>query len=570
MSTDPVKLFYDKFMNGLLPADGARIDKDDLVLTGKDGTSIIILKNSNTVYKELPIKVFEAMPNNTGLFKFVFPIDTTVSGDGTTYTTPSNSVYTFSSAAESHNESGRWTKFVSGGTIQIRPPDEYKAVEEVQVISNATTNAASLSDSSFMDDMKDNPFCNMLKIVYSVFRDMIIVVIFWILFISISCWVMVPSDYLYPTDTSTYPFVYYKSVGKYYDYLNPDEEDICKTKIDLDTNLSRKKQKELFDEFEKFKQDDRNKDKTEILKAIYPQLFDTQESSVNFFSRYLIQTCAKPELDATDHIRYVILILLFQNFVYCNRITSMIHSLFSTLSTDILGRLDTRILVVLFAFLLYGFFSSSGAVKNLVIELFKIKFKEETDIGSFISNQIVTILVYILAACMCIFIPLSSILAIVCLMVTTYTLAKNVLAPFNTTIWVFSLVTILFSIGSYLSISLMLGGVMNPKELVSFNNASTLSLFIFIFSLVGVGLPLLFAIGYSGRLSLKLFVSFFSFTKIDVVVQRMIKSIPSLVMIALLLLFLHVNKILGKTYSVITFTIIFLIGAYVWLTKSKK
>lgn len=562
MSTETVYLYYDDFMVGLLPKDGDIINKDNLVLNGTDGTSIIIEKNNNTVYKELPRKGFEATPDKSCLFKFIFPVDTVVNKDASVFTTPSNSVYTFTDSKNSHNQTGEFIKMVYSGTIQIKPPDQPGGAKQTeQLINNAVINAASLSDNSFLEDMKDNPFYNIFMIVFHVMRDMLVVLIYWIIFISISCWVMVPSEYLYPTDVSLYPFTFYNQSKKSYDYLTPEEDNICKTKTDSDNNRSLQRQKELFDEYRKFELKDT--DKKDILNAIYPDLLVKEESSLNGFSKELLRTCGKAELDVTDHIRYVIIILLFQNFIYCNRITSMIHSTFSAVSTNILGKLDTRILVVLFAGLLYTFFISSGAIKDKVIDMFKITFKKETDMNDVISNQFVYLFVYILAACMSVFIPLCSILSIACLVATTYILFKNIIAPFNPTIWIFSLVTIIFSFGSYLSLSLMLGGVINPKELITFNDASSLSLIIFIFSLVGVGLPLLSAIGYAGYTTINLFVSFFSFLKMSSVFDRIKKSIPSLVMIALLLLVLHVKETLGNTYSFITMTIILLVGIYV-------
>jgi hypothetical protein len=563
MSTEKVNLYYDTFMVGLLPKNESRINKDKLVLKGTDGTSIIVEKNPNTVYKEVPRKVFEAVPDKSCLFKFIFPPDTVVNKDASVFTTPSNSVYTFTNGYNAHNQEGEFTKMVYDGTIQIKPPDKTNEgiKQTTEIINNAVINAASISENSFLDDMKDNPFYNIFLIMFNVMRDMIVVLMYWIIFISISCWVMVPSDYLYPTDVTLYPFTFYKTVGKYYDYLTPEEDDICKTKIDIDNNRSREIQKKLFDEYKKFESE--HTEKKDILNAIYPELLKKEEGSLNMFSNLLIRTCGNPELDITAQIRYVIVILLFQNFIYCNRIMSIIHSTVSAISTNILAKLDNRLLVILFAGLLYSFFVSSSEIKDKVIKMFKITFKEETDMNSIISNQFTNFFVYILAACMSIFIPLCSILSVACLVATTYILFKNIIAPFNSTIWIFSLVTVLFSIGSYLSLGLMIGGVMDPKELITFNDASSLSLIVFIFSLVGVGLPLLSAIVYSGYISIKIFVSFFSFLKMDLVFNRIKKSIPSLVIVALLFLILHVKEILGNTYTFITLTIIILVGIYV-------
>jgi len=566
--TEPVKLYYANFMSGLLPKDGDRIDKNDLVLNGTDGTAIIIKQSGNTVYKEVPIKVFEAIPENSTLYKFIFPADTISTVNGSIYTTPSNSVYTFNAGYTAHKDRDNWIVLVSSGTIQIKPPDTYgPAIKETtEFISNAATNAASLSDPYFVS-MKENPFYNMGLLIYLVFRDMLVVMIFWMLFISISCWIEVRSNYLYPTDPTTYPFIFYKSVsdgGKYYDYLTPDDEEICKKKTDSAVTNYRKKQTDLFKEIDDFQI--KHKDESDILKSIYPQFQNREAESINTFSGSLTSTCSDPELDTAKQLRYVMTMLLLQNYLYCNQITSMIHGFVHDVK-EMLGELDKRLLVVLFSGLLYGFFSSSSVLKDNVIQTFQIKFMEEIDMNSMITNQVILFLVYILAACMCIFTPMFSVLAITCLAATTYVLVKNILIPFNNTIWIFSLATIILSLGSYLSFSLMLGGVINPKDMVSFNDASSTSLFIFIFSLVGVGLPIFSALGYAGHLSLKLFISFFSFLKMPAVQERMKDSIPSLVMVALLLLLIHVNELLGMTYSFITATIIFLIGVYIWLTK---
>jgi hypothetical protein len=333
--------------------------------------------------------------------------------------------------------------------------------------------------------------------------------------------------------------------------------------------ISRRKQKEWFEELKEFETNPANADNKDILKTIYPSILEHVESGVQFFSQLLMRTCAKIDIDSTDHIRYVIVVMLLQNLLYCNQITSIIHSVCSSIK-GVLSPLDTRLLAVLFAGVLYGFFKSSGAARDKVIKMFKIKFKKETDMDAVISNQVVLFFVNILAACMIIFVPLCSILSVACLFSSTYVLGKNIIAPYNKTIWIFCLLTILLSMGTYVSLSLMVGGVMNPKDLISFNKASAFSLFIMLFSVVGVGLPLCSAIGYAGYTSVKIFMSFLSFLKMDIVYQRILKSIPSLVMIALFLLSMHVRKVLGQTYFFITLSIIGLIGAYVWVTKSGK
>jgi beta-lactam-binding protein with PASTA domain len=60
--------------------------------------------------------------------------------------------------------------------------------------------------------------------------DMIPIFIFWFLFISISCWVVIESEYLYPSTLSMFPYVFYKQGEDTFNPVksdSPDTEALC-------------------------------------------------------------------------------------------------------------------------------------------------------------------------------------------------------------------------------------------------------------------------------------------------------------------------------------------------------
>jgi hypothetical protein len=574
--TDKVTLDYDSVFMGMytpketpVPETGINI-LEDVTLNAIDGTIITIVGSGTTVYKDVPTTVFEANVTGTQLFIFDFPKGTVYYGDRKEYITPKKGEYIFSDENGHHTSNDVIRKMVSKGTIQIRRPVEVSDAP-AEVIANISNAAASVADTNILDYMKDNPFFNVAMIVYKVIRDMVVVIIFWALLISISCWVMVKSEYIYPVDPTKFPFVFYEKekdrfVASYYDYLTPDDEKLCKKKLPGQNDTQLEEQKSFFAEIDRYVGGD-NKIKL-ILRSIYPAIIDHKLEGLNMFSGLLMNLCRKEEeIETAEYIRYIIQLLMFQNFLYCNMVTGTIHGFVSGLS-EVFSGLDGRVLVVLFAGVLYSFFSSSSALREGVIEAFAIEFKEAKTISDIISNEFLLLAVNILACCSCIFIPLCGILTVTCLMATAFVLCKNILSPFNTPIWIFCLLTMIFSLGSYLSLTLMAGGVLDPTAMVSFNDASTVTLFIFLFSIVGVGLPIATAIGYAGLISLKVFMSFFNFTGITEVYQRMIRSIPSLVMIALIFLVMHTQAMLGNIYAFMTVVIIFLVGLYILLSKT--
>jgi hypothetical protein len=575
MSTEPVQLFLDTFMVGLLPKDGERITKD-IILSGTDGTSITVKANSSTVYKELPRKVFESISSTAVLFKFQFPIGTRTSPDSTTFTTPDKSVYMFSSGDGLQKFNDAYEKVVTEGTIKITPPEENAAGNITSKIGSTFVNneviqESSLGDSKF-DDMKDNPFYNIALILYNVFMDMIIVVIFWMLFLSISCWLKIPSKYLYPTDISKYPFIYYADKGDdFYEFSKTDKNSICKLLETHTLAAMRTKQKDWFSELKDF---EKETDKSEIMKVIYPELLQCEPKDVNLFSEILIDTCdTSNDLNTFGCLMYIIKLIVFQNFVYCSSVTSIVHSFFAAISNDILGSpkiMDSMIpmanipvISVLFAVFLYGLFLSSDALNKEVIKLFNIKFPEETNTQNILLNKFLNLLVYFLTCCMIIFVPLFGLLLTTCLGVTSFILVKNLFsppmsAPYNFAFWIFSFMLIISALNTYSSLILVLTGVAPVSTLT--HGLGVFSGITLILSLFSIGIPIASALGYAGYISTKIVSSFFKLMNLSSVSKMMSNTVASLIIMSLILLIMRVGDRLGETYSFITIIIIILLG----------
>ena len=478
MSNQPVQLFIDDtFIIGPPLKDG-EVFKGDVVLKSSDGTVITIKQNGSTVYRSAT-KTFESTPDNKIIATFVFPINTVSNDTNTMFTTPDQSVYNFSDGSEMDIHQGIITKRMLKGTVNIKPPvnkaAEAKANQNKQKDSAVFINNAVKKESSSWtkrsSGKSSNPFINVGKVVFKLLMDMIVVCIFWILFVSISCWLMVPSEYIYPTDIKKYPFIFYKPDGTYYNITTPDleEEAICKKKDTNDTAEGRKIQNEFFEKIKGL-----DKVIKDMLTIIYPKLVDMDEDGVNFFSSQLTKTCEKESLNILDYVRYVIVTLVFQNFLYCNVVTSKVHSMFSYLSTKILVNFNKKVLIVLFAFLLYTLYMGSDGMANKVTKVLRIKMKKGKDMNSQVTNQLIRLVIYIISCCLTIVVPLCIVLVLTSLMVTSFTLFKNIISPYNNVIWVFSIITMLFSLGTYLSFSLMLSGLVKPKDLFNFKKPQKL------------------------------------------------------------------------------------------------
>jgi len=565
-SENPSQLYVDdKFIFGPKPKDG-EIFKGDVTLKADDGTTLTVKQTGDTVYRE-DKKMFESTKGTKIAYIIEFPKDTKSNSTNTSFTTPKNGIWTFSDSSNiSTDNKGNLSKRVTTGTVNIIPSTGIsKQTETAKVATTFVDNATKTESSSWTEsktgNLNENPLLTIGLIVYDLLMDMMIVVIFWILFVSISCWLMVPAEHLYPTDVSKFPFVYYKTEGRYYDMLTHDteNEDICKKK---DTKLNSEevaKQKSLFNIIDSLKDVVK-----EMLSIIYPAIVSHEEKDVNILSVYLTQSCVKDynSIGIAESLQYLLMTLVFQNFLYCNKVTQNIHSIFSYISVKILPYLGKTLPVVLFAAILYVLFMGSGEMSNKVIDILKIKLKEGDDLETHLTNSLIRLLIYSISCTLTLVMPLCSILILVSWMVTTFTLGKNIFGAFNKSLFWFSLATLLFSLGSYSTIILLASNTVNPKDMFNFNEGGTFAIMTMIFSAFGILLPVLSGLFYGLYLAFKLLTSFFQFLRFNTVLEKLQSTIVSLILVALVLLIKHVKSRLGDTYMIITIIISVLIGGY--------
>lgn len=577
MSSDPVQLFINEtFM--IVPGDISIGNvKEDINIKCSDETLITIKAQPTSVYSK-ERKTFTATPAsapNNILYRFSFPINSSLTEN--VVITPKNGVYTFLKEGIDAQlpTTGEVYVNVMRGSIQIKPPDnkpdtgsDNDAMKQnaTTFVNNVASKESSLWTTSYAGEMSDNPFLNVIFVVYKLMLDLIVVVIFWILFVSISCWLIVKADYIYPTDITKFPFVFYQAEGQSYDLLNIDKENglFCKLN-DTDKNKESFKNQTAF-----FAKIDAIEDaQKQILKIIYPAYMSHQEKDVNIFSKFLTESCQKDEPSVIDSIRYLLVVLVFQNYLYSNIITGKIHDMFSFISQKILVYLDTKILVILFAALLYTLFLSSDEMSNKVMDILNIKLKEGNDMNTETQNLFIRVLIYIISCSLTLVIPLCSILILTCLMITTFTLGKNILSPpnGNTGIWIFSILTLLFSMGSYVSVILLASGAVKPEEMFDLNGQGSLALITMLLSIVGVGIPVFSGLGYGIYLGFSIFSSFFQFLRLNLVLQKMKSTAASLVIVALILLIKHVKSRLGDLFMAITIVIILMVAGIIYFSK---
>ena len=569
------------FMSGNLPSDGSPVT-EDITLIGTDGTKVVVKANSQTIYNEKSTKYFEAKMDETKiLYQFTFPFNTLNNSNSTQFTTPSESVYIFSNNDGTHLTGGKTIKNVSKGTIEIKPPNSKtadsltdsvanipKAVESqvTTFIDNTSLLEASIGgELSKLGLLKNSPFRAMGMIVYKLLMDMIVVIIFWALFVSISCWLTVPSKLMYPTDVDKYPFVFYntKKVGEtYYDIQKQENDQLCKHISPDDIEKNRQKQ----GDFIKYVNSLEDKQKG-VLKAVKPNIMDPSEKGGETMSAKILEQCAKTELCTMDYITYFVRILVFHNYLYCGKVLEKLHVGCSFFSNNVMGSLGPKITVVAFAALLYYLYLSVGELNRKVRKKLKIKLQPEIDAKSILINQMINLFVSILSCCLSIIIPLCSILVITSLLTTAYVLAKSCLFPTNgsMTIMVISFLTFFFSLSQYVYIIQKITSGTNVFNLVEKMYVKEFSIRT-LFSFLGITVPIVFGLGYGSYIGFKLFFSFFKLLKEPGVSEVIKNTAGSVVLVGLMLLLLHVKQILGKTYSVMTFFIIILVGIYV-LTK---
>lgn len=570
-----VKLEVPSFMNGALPADGSSVNSD-ITLYGTDGTNVIIKKSSTTIYTESTNSFEGTAANNSMLYQFIFPLKTLTNSESLQFTTPSNSVYVFTNGDGLMKNNDKFTKNVSSGTISIKAPSvkkDSKTDIAKQAAANFIDNTALVESSltGMFSDLgltKDSPFEAVSKILFKVFQDMIIVLIYWVLFVSISCWLMVPADLLYPTNVNLYPYVFYNAktngvTDLYFEFLKHKDDDLCKLNSDAENITGRSEQKILFDTLIKLEKE--NPSVYNILKVLFPAYDRRDEKSMNRLSKNLLDKCLKNELCTTDYFLYLLGVIVFQNYNYSNMILSTIHSGFATVSNKVLGNINKKVMTIVFAFFLYYMFLNVGLAKDQVSKLLKMTPPEVTSEED-MKGQFINLIFNIFSACLSVALPMCSLLIMTCLMVTAYVLFSNILFPHNATIMIISFLTFFFSMSQYMVIIMDLAGGKSPLELIETIYSKDFNIMT-LGSFMGITVPIICGLSYGMYVGVNLFISFFQFLKLEPVLTMLKNTVPSIVMIGLFMIALNVKKTLGSTYFVITFLIICLIGLYM-MTKS--
>ena len=396
--------------------------------------------------------------------------------------------------------------------------------------------------------------------------DMIIVFIFWLLFISIICWLKVPSEVLYPVDVERYPFVYYDSKknerDEQFNFLQSADDSLCKPIKPDEMVRRRENQATFFTEL-----DNLTPEKKSILKVIYPKLIDRGGAGVQQFASTIQAKCDKSELCTMDYITYFVCTLAFYNYLYCNATLGMIHKGCAFLSENVIGMLNKKITVVGFSALLYYMFLGVGSMNEKVRRKLNIILKDETEPKAILTNQLINLIVHIISCCVCLIIPLCTILVIVTLITTAYVLGKSCLFPINTTVLIIAFLTFFFSLSQYVYLIKKLAVTkMNPFDLIENMYAKNFSVRT-LFSFLGITVPILFGLCYGCYIGFNLFFSAFRLLNIPEVSAMLKNTTASVVIVGLFLLLFHVRQTLGKSYSIMTFFIIILVGIYVIFKK---
>jgi len=568
--SNKIKFVVPSFMYGTLPESG--VVTKDYLLTGSDNVTVTVKQSTDTYYDD-KTRTFES--NQTGnviFYVFKFPKDTQIQ-ENKTFTTPNKSVYTFSHATDNSNINYQFEKLVSQGTITIVPPPVTNTLSssETRTPLPSSVNQDSIpntpiADNSMSDFLKDSPFEYIGLLIYKLFSDMVPVFIFWFLMISISCWLVVKPNDLYPSDVSKYPYIFYEAnssgdVKEAHDIRTFDQANskLCTLISPGEAKDKLSAQNKYFDELDKDKDSD-------ILNIINPSFLNPSATKVLFMSKTLIDLCGKDDACSTDVFRFFLGKIMLNNYVQCNMVLSMIHMGASMIQQRILSNIPSKLSVIFFACVLYFLYLSVSSVNDMVIEKFAIKMSSDNNMKTLLLNQFYLILISILSCCFCLILPLSTILVITCLMSTIYTTGRMVFSAITPGIFFLSFFTILFSLSQYTVIIMNLASGMNPLQLLESLYVKEFS-FITFLSIIGVTLPILMGLVYSVYLSLKMFITFFQFFKIPSVAERMKGSSAAIVLVALFLLLMNVKEMLGDSYVVMTLTLILLIGFYV-LTKT--
>jgi hypothetical protein len=401
--------------------------------------------------------------------------------------------------------------------------------------------------------------------------DMFRVLIFWVLLASIYCWLIVPSKYLYPSDTSKYPYVYYDPSDNAFGYLKQKENDLCTLFTNSEREAAVKAQTKWFSDIDnlntlKGKNGEPDaKDPLGILEILYPSLVNHRQDGVNQFSSLLIDRCSQKDPCTSDYLSYFFISLFFYNHLYCNAILAGVHSAAAGVKDSFEG-MPKIINTILLALLLYVLFSGVGAINSKLMTKLKIPLSPQMDLASLIKNQFKKFIIAIFSCCLCLMLPMCSILIITCLMTTAYVLFKTCIAPYNAIVAILAIMTMLYSISQYVYIIRNLARGTSPLDLleslfVSDRKLETL------YSILGITIPILFGLIYGSYIGVKLFMSFFQFIKRPDVQKLFTSSFWSFLIVGFLLLFLHVQRNLGRFYAAMTLSIIIFMGIAVYFQQ---
>jgi hypothetical protein len=157
---------------------------------------------------------------------------------------------------------------------------------------------------------------------------------------------------------------------------------ICKEISKNEVKAALDRQKVLFNEMDQALAGD-NK---EIMRIVYPQTINRGESSIPRFSSMLLEKCAKTDLCTMDYITYFIGTLALYNYISCNNVLGGIHNVFSFITDKIGSALDTKIVIVVFAIILYYLYLTVGEVSKTVARMFNINIEKNI-------KQIITIII---------------------------------------------------------------------------------------------------------------------------------------------------------------------------------
>jgi len=544
---------------GTLPQSSGSVS-EDLKFTGSDGTLFTVKGGVGSTFAKN--NTIEYAPGKDKiLFQFIFPQGTIMNPSQTEFQT-GKQVYVFTEVPDVIIGTNI-RKNMKGGSVEIR---EKAALESpVQAFLD---NVKGTKPKATLNSIKSHPFYSIGYILYLWSMDMFRVLIFWVLLASIYCWLIVPSKYLYPSDTSKYPYVFYDPSDNAFGYLKQKDPDLCTLFTNGEKEDAVKAQTRWFSDIDQLNKGNSESDENDphgILKILYPSIVNHRQDGVDQFSSLLIDRCSQKDPCTSDYLAYFFISLLFYNHVYCNAILSGIHSAAGGVKESFEG-FPKVINTILLALLLYVLFSGVGAVNQSLVKKLKIPLSPQTDISSLIKNQFKTFLIAIFSCCLCLMLPMCSILIITCLMTTAYVLFKTIISPYNAVVAILAILTMLYSISQYVFIIRNLARGMSPLDLID-------SLFVSdrklesLYSILGITIPILFGLIYGSYIGVKLFTSFFQFIKRPDVQKLFTSSFWSFLIVGFLLLFLHVQKNLGKFYAAMTLSIIVFMGIAVYFQQ---